>query len=181
MAVDWVFMEPIAEAEEQLHALVGMQLGYIFTPKIRCHGWGLAVAAQDLVLLEVDVDRVGPIAGEVGEEPALAAVLLDREAESLGEAAGTDAAIHKLAVDGPLSVEPVELEGSHEPRSIRRGRQTVERLRPGVRAPVPDGFAADLELQDQVARAGHLDCRDGFGENVGAFSVDSLILGEELA
>src|SRR5215472_16650668 len=151
MAMDRVLMQPIAEAEEQLHALVGMQLGYIFSPKIRCYGWGLAVAAQDLVLLQVYMDRVSPIAREVGEEPVLAAVLLDREAERLGEAAGTDAAIHELAVDGPLSVEPVELECSHDPRSVGCSRQAVECLRPRIGATVMDRFAADLELQDQVA------------------------------
>src|SRR5215472_11508893 len=128
-----------------------MQLGNIFAPEIRWYGWSLTIAAQDLVLLQVDVNRVGPIAREVGQKPALDAVLLDREAELLGEAAGADATIHKLTVDGPLPVEPVELEGPHDPGSVRGAWQAVELLRRWIRAAIRHGLAADLELKDQVA------------------------------
>src|SRR5215467_16041173 len=67
MAVDGVLAQPVAETEEQLHPLVGMQRSHVFAAEILGHSWRNPVAVHDLVLFQVDVDRVRPIAGEVGQ------------------------------------------------------------------------------------------------------------------
>src|SRR5712691_7067857 len=87
MAVDGVLAQPVAEAEEEFHPLVGMQLGHVLAPQVPRHGRLHPVAAHNLMLLQVDVDGVRPIAREVAQDPVLDAVLRDGEAESLGEAA----------------------------------------------------------------------------------------------
>src|SRR5215469_17190960 len=125
MTVDRILMQPIAEAEEQLNPLVGMQLRDVLPSRVCGHGWSDSVACQDPVLLQVNVNGMRPVTGKVGQEPLLHAVLLHREAESLREAAGTDAAIHELPVDGPLPVQAVELE---RPRDSRRSEEHTSEL-----------------------------------------------------
>src|ERR1700722_19659186 len=118
VTVDGVFAQPVAEAEEQLHALVGMQLGNIFAPQVRRYCRSHPVAAQDPVLLQVNMDGVGPIARKVSQQPLLNAVLLHGEAEHLCGLATRSAipvpAIEELAVDGPLAVQAVKLERAHD-------------------------------------------------------------------
>src|ERR1700722_17234137 len=108
VTVDRVLTRPVAEFEEQHRALVRMQLRDVLPAEIGRYAGCHAVAAENLVFLQVNVHGVRPVAGEVGEDPLLGAVLLDREAE-LG-------AIHELPVDRPLAVQAIELEGAHNPR-----------------------------------------------------------------
>src|SRR6476661_8349614 len=119
------------------------------------------------------MDWVRPIAREVGQEPVLRAVLLHREAEGV--------AIHELAIDRPLSVQAIKLEGPDDSRRIGCSRQRVKLL-PGRReAVVLHLWSSYLELQDQVACASWLNCGDGTGQHLGALRVHGLVLGEELA
>src|SRR5580704_19523501 len=118
VTVDGVLAQPVAEAEEQLHAFVGMHLGHVLTPQVPRHGGPHPVATQNLMLLEVDVNRVRPITGEVGQQPLLRAVLPDGEAEGV--------AVHELAVNRPLAVQAIELERADNARLRCGARQLVE-------------------------------------------------------
>src|ERR1700722_17351351 len=82
VAVNGVAAKPIAEAEEQEHALVGVQLGYVLSRVLGCQRVRHPVAGENLMLFQVNVDGVSPIACEVREEPILHAILLNRETES---------------------------------------------------------------------------------------------------
>src|SRR6266404_1281430 len=93
----------------------------------------------------MDVDRMRPIPGGIRQYPMLNAVLLDFEPNGV--------AIHELAVDGPLAIQPVELEGPYGGRCARRRGQGVERLRGGVRTVIGHRRAAHSELQQEVAPA----------------------------
>src|SRR5712692_9446746 len=110
VAVDGILAQPVAEAEEEQDALVGMQLGHVLARPLNQRGRH-PVAGEDLVLLEVDMDRVGPIAGSIEQDPVLHAVLLHQEAEMV--------AGHELPIDGPLAIQAVELEGTGD--AGRRG------------------------------------------------------------
>src|SRR6266853_6041238 len=72
-------------------------------------------------------------------------------------------AIHELAVDGPLSIQPVELEGSDDRWCSRCGGQGVERLRGGVRAVIGHRPTAHLELHQEIASPGR--------QNLGAIAL----------
>src|SRR6267154_1436005 len=68
-------------------------------------------------------------------------------------------AIHELAVDGPLAVQPVELKRPDDGgRSGGRG-QGVESLRGGVSAGIGHRTAAHLELHQEIASP----CRQNLG------------------
>src|SRR5215472_14038257 len=60
MTVDRILMQPIAEAEEQLNPLVGMQLRDVLPSRVCGHGWSDSVACQDPVLLQVNVNGMRP-------------------------------------------------------------------------------------------------------------------------
>src|SRR5215813_8148879 len=101
------------------------------------------------MLLQVNVDGMRPVTGEVGQEPVLHAVLLHGEAEG--------AAIHELAVDRPLPVQAVELEGADDPGrlgSVGQGKEC--RVRRRVHAVVRNPGTGYPKLQDQIASAGRL-------------------------
>jgi hypothetical protein len=88
VTVEGVLAQPVAEAEEQLHAFVGMHLRHILAPQVGRQSRFHPVAAENLMLLKMDVDGVRPITGEVGQQPLLRAVLADCETEGV--------AIHEL-------------------------------------------------------------------------------------
>src|SRR5215813_4567227 len=139
MAVQRVAAGPIAEPEKELYALVRMQLGHVLSGLLDRQRRGHAVARQNLMLLQMNMDRVRPVACCVCKEPVLDTVLLDTEADVV--------AVHELAVDGPLSIQAVELEGPGDTRSGGRVRQRVERLGGGVRAAVGDRPRTYVEPQ----------------------------------
>src|SRR5438876_5224706 len=64
VAVNGVLAQPVAEAEEKQDPLVRTQLGHVLARLLNQRG-RRAVAEEDLVLLEMDMDRVCPIAGGV--------------------------------------------------------------------------------------------------------------------
>src|SRR3989454_4808840 len=102
------------------------------------------------------VDRMGPIAGSIEQDPVLYAVLLHQEAEMV--------AGHELAVDGPLAIQAVELERTRDAGRRRGVRQRVER-RVGrrIHTAILDALRAHLELQQEVA----LPSRQNVGLDVG--------------
>src|SRR5215469_2090326 len=55
VAVDRVFAQPVAEAEEQLHPLVGVELGNVLASEVRRYGRRRPVTAQDLVLFQMNM------------------------------------------------------------------------------------------------------------------------------
>ena len=155
MAVDRVLAQPVAEAEEELHALVGMQLGNVLSGTFDRQRSAFTVAGENLVLLQVNVHRMGPISCEVGQEPLLHAVLLHREAEGLGEAAGANAAVHELAVDGPLAIQAVKLECADDPGLHVGAGELVEGGIGGrIHAVVADRGSTHPELQQEMALSG---------------------------
>src|SRR5215469_5867802 len=85
-----------------------MYLRYILARILDRQRWGIPVTAKNLVLLQVDMYRMSPISRQVGQQPLLHALLLNGETELV--------AIHELAVNGPLPVQPIELERSHDTR-----------------------------------------------------------------
>src|SRR3984957_2522121 len=136
-----------------------MQLGNVFAPQVGGHGRSHSVAAQDLVFLQVDVDRVRPVSRQVREQPLLDAVLLHGEAEHLRRLATRSVipvpAIEELAVDGPLAVQAVKLERAHDPGlDLSAGQLVVSGLRRRIHAVVPHVGTGYLELQDEVALSG---------------------------
>ena len=104
------------------------------------------------MFFQVNVDWVSPIAHQVRQEPLLHAVLLHGEAEGLRRLAARSAvpvtAIHELAVDGPLSVQAIELECAHDSwRNIGAGKLVERRVASRVHAVVRDLGTGYLELQ----------------------------------
>src|SRR5499427_1092204 len=149
VTVNRIFPGPVAELEEEPHPLVGMQLSDVLARILDRERWRLPVARQDLVLFEVDVDRMGPIPAEVHQDPLLHAVLLHREPERV--------AIHELAVDGPLAIQAVELEGPDR-RGVEVGAwERVKLLLRRRQTVVDGGSAGHAELQQQIAAAGGQD------------------------
>src|SRR5712692_8062188 len=67
MAMDGVLAQPVAEAEEEFHALVRTQLRHILAGSFDQRRRN-PVAAHNLMLFQVDVDGVRPIAGKVAED-----------------------------------------------------------------------------------------------------------------
>ena len=116
VAVQRVAALPIAEAEEQLHLLVVVQWRDVLARHLDLRR-RRAVAAQDLELFHVDVDRVHPAARVVLQHPVFHAVLLHAQAH--GAAVG----VHQAAVDHPLPVAALEVEGA---RDARRGRLIID-------------------------------------------------------
>src|SRR5258708_26022438 len=122
------------------------------------------------MLLEVEVYRMRPMPGEIGQEPLLHAVLLDCETKSV--------AVHELAVDRPLAVQAVELEGAHDPRRIGGGRQRIEsRRRRRVHTVIRNLGTGHAELQYEIAGAGRLDRRLIAGEHQAALSGGTVLRG----
>src|SRR4029077_5388157 len=127
--------------------------------QIRRYTWCNPVAAQDLVLLQMNMDGMGPIARKVSQEPLLHAVLLHGDAEHLRGLATRSAipvtAIEELAVDGPLAVQAVKLERAHDPGFDLGAGQLVESgIRRRIHAVVRHIGTGYPELQDQVALSG---------------------------
>ncbi len=87
-----------------------------------------------------------PIPGGVRQYPMFNAVRLDMQPNGV--------AIHELAIDGPLSIQPVELEGSDDRGCSRCRWQGVERLRGGICAVIGHRPAAHLELHQEIASPG---------------------------
>src|ERR1700720_3086857 len=58
VAVDWILADPVAEAEEELDTLVGMQLRDILSRALNGQRRSGAVTREDLVFLKVDVNGV---------------------------------------------------------------------------------------------------------------------------
>src|ERR1041384_619029 len=105
----------------------------------------VAGPAEDLMLFQVDVDRVLPIIPRIAPEPVFGAVLLHGETEFV--------TVRKPAIDDPLSIVAIKIE---VPRDARRddARQLIEdRMGRGVDAVVGD-HAADPELDTGHALAG---------------------------
>lgn len=65
-------------------------------------------AAQNLVLLQVDVDRMLPVIPRVLENPVFRAVLFDRESQLI--------TVREPVIDDPLTIVAVETEVSRDPR-----------------------------------------------------------------
>src|SRR5215471_13315806 len=108
---------PVAEAEKELDPFVLPQLHYVFPGDLVVNGRLFAVASEDLMFLQMNVNGMGPITREVCQHPVLSGVLLDREANAV--------AIHEGAVDRPLSVEPVKTEVAYDCGLLRGARQVV--------------------------------------------------------
>src|SRR5258708_2847836 len=104
---------------------------------------------------------MGPIPAEVHQDPLLHAVLLHREPERV--------AIHELAVDGPLAVQAVELEGPDGRGHKVGARERVKLLLRWRQTVVDDLSASHSELQQQIAAAGGQNRRRGGAEHLGAF------------
>src|SRR5215813_2803670 len=146
MAMNRILAQPVAEAEEKFHAFVRMQLCHVLARALDGQRRRHAVARENLVLFKMDVNGVRPIAGGVGQDPMLAAVLLDEKPKMV--------AVHELAVDGPLAVQPVELECPDDPWGVTGARKTVERLSRGVPTAIDNRRPTHPELQQPVALAG---------------------------
>src|SRR5215471_2807130 len=95
----------------------------------------------------MDVDRVSPIARGVRQNPMLDTVRLDMDPNVV--------AVHELAIDRPLPVQPIELEGPDDARSCRGVGQRIE-LRLGCRvdAVVLCEVGVYVEPQQHVPLAG---------------------------
>src|ERR1700721_461060 len=86
-----------------------------------------------------------PIARQVCEQPLLHTVLLDREAERV--------AVHELAVDGPLTIQSIKLEGAHNPWRGSGAWQLVEaRFAGRIHTVIGNLRTGHTELQYQIAR-----------------------------
>src|SRR5713101_1700895 len=113
VTVHRIAAEPVAEAEEERDILAGKDTNDVLArgvhPGRRAAGVEKEVAVapagkprsarQDLVLLEMDVDGVGPLReaiARIAENPVLDAVLGDLKAD--------DVAVKELIVDYPLAV-----------------------------------------------------------------------------
>jgi hypothetical protein len=120
VAVDRILPDPVAEAEEDLNTFVRMHFRHVLA-SVLLDGQNRrrAVAREDLVLLEVDMDGVRPISRKVREYPLFRAVLRHGETEVV--------AVHELTVDRPLPVQAIKLEGANDPRSNVGAGRSVER------------------------------------------------------
>src|SRR5580692_10374484 len=150
----------VAEAEEQLHPLRGLQPSHIFSGVLDLQRRRGKVPRDDLMLLEVDVDRVRPVAGDVLQYPVLRAVLLNGKTDRV--------AVDELAVDRPLAVQTVEAQGTGDAR-LDDFRQIVELLILRCGALVLNGSRVDVEAQYEVAFPCGQNLRRGI-----ALSVDAL-------
>src|SRR5262249_15817398 len=104
VAVQRVAAGPVSESEKQPHSPLWMQLRYVFSRVLDSEGHRLAVARQYLVLLEMNVNRVGPIPRGVRQKPVLDTIRLNMDSNLV--------AVHELAIDRPLPVQTVELESA---------------------------------------------------------------------
>src|SRR5262249_34920016 len=163
--VDRVLAEPVAEAEEQQDSLVLMQLRHVLAGLLNSERRRDTVPRENLVLLQVDVYGVSPIPGGVEQDPVLDTVLLHSKAEVV--------AIHELAVDRPLAVQPIELERPRDPGSRGRVRKLVVRDMVDVRicGSIADGIAAHPELQQEIASSGRHDVGEQVSESVAALDL----------
>src|SRR4030095_11358269 len=100
VAVHGVAPHEIAEAEEQFDVVVLSQPDDILTAPLD-RSRRVPVAADDLELLEVNVDRVLPVKAAL-QIPLLCRVSLHAETDLV--------AVEEFVVDDPLAVSPVELE-----------------------------------------------------------------------
>ena len=126
----------IAEAEINSHIIVFTEsydiLSASFDQRRR-----IAVARENLVLLKVDVDRMGPIESAF-ELPNLRRVALDPEANVV--------AVKQFIVDHPLAVPPVKLETPRD-TFCHAGRHLVEgRVGRRIHAIVSHRVGDDAEL-----------------------------------
>ena len=101
--------------------------------------------AQNLVLLQMDVNRVLPITPWIHQEPILRAVLRHGEAELV--------TVRKPVIDDPLAVVAIKTEVSGDARRDDAGQLIERRVRRRVDTVVGDG-TADPELDTGHALAG---------------------------
>src|ERR1700727_3757242 len=93
----------------------------------------------------MDVHRMCPMARQIGQQPLLHAVLLNCEAEIV--------AVHELAVDGPLTVQSIKLEGTHDPWRGSSAWQLVEaRFAGRIYTVIGNLRTGHPELQYEIAR-----------------------------
>src|SRR5580658_3693870 len=164
VAVDRILTHPVAEAEEELHTFVRVYLHHVLARLLDGQGRRQSVACEDLVFLQVDMDWMGPVPGQVREDPLLRAVLRDREAELV--------AVHELAVYRPLPVQAVELERADDPRRrIGAGERVEAGVRCRIHAIVLNCLRTYLELQQQVSRSGWQDIREHGPASIAAFHL----------
>jgi hypothetical protein len=107
-----------------------------------------AVAAQDLKLLDVNVNRVHPPAGVVLQSPLLDGVLLHAKPDVAA------VGVHEPAVDLPLAVAALKLQGAGHARRRRLVGQRVKAHGRGIGAAIGDRHRSlHPELHDEIARA----------------------------
>ena len=120
VAMHRVLPGEIAKAEEERGAGIRFQSEHVLAAGLdqRRRGRSPAIDRQGLELLEVDVDRMFPLATVVDQRPLLHGILLDREADVVtGE---------EPFVDLPAATAVGEDERSFDPGRNRRARQIVE-------------------------------------------------------
>ena len=100
VAVHWVAPHEVAEAEEQFDVIVLSQPHDILAAPLDCRR-RVSVSADDLMLFEVNVDRVLPVKAAL-QIPCFCRVPLDAEADLV--------TVEELVIDHPLAVSSVELE-----------------------------------------------------------------------
>src|ERR1700727_2686953 len=94
----------------------------------------------------MDVHRMCPMARQIGQQPLLHAVLLNCEAEIV--------AVHELAVDGPMTVQSIKLEGAHDPWRGSSAWQLVEaRFAGRIYTVIGNLRTGHPELQYEIASA----------------------------
>src|SRR6266516_1557125 len=135
VAMDGVLSCPVAEAEKELNAFVLMQPRYVLPRNFEI-GRRHAIARQDLVFFQMDVDRMLPITRQVVQDPMFHVILFNSKARFLR--------IDESSVDGPLAIQSVEFKA---PRHTWRGgvvRQWVEHHRGRITAPISSADSQSL-------------------------------------
>src|SRR5579871_1683973 len=130
-------------------------------------GWRNIIASENLVFFEVNVNGMGPIAGDVGEYPVFGGVQADTDARFF------ESGIHELAVDGPLAVQAIKAERANDARVDDR-RKIVELHLLRLFAVVANGMAIHVEAKEEIA----LTCGQNF--RPAAFLADDRSLAIDL-
>ena len=143
VAVHGVAPDEVAEAEEQFDIVVLSQPHDILAAPLDC-GRRVAVATDDLVFFEVNVNGVLPVKAAL-QVPLLRSVATDAEADLV--------AVEEFVVDHPLAVSTVELELTA--LINRRPRRHVVEVRVGRRvyASISDRVGNHSELKHLIALA----------------------------
>src|SRR5579864_8909788 len=110
----------VTEAEEEFIAIVVLYSCYVVAPLFRGRRC-CPIAAEQTVLLKVDVDGVLPIARKVGENPVFGGVKPHPHAYFRAVVV----AVHEYSIDGPLAIQAVKVEGAADARGLK-GREVIE-------------------------------------------------------